>query len=437
MSKNTLETLVNEFEDFKTEISNLKDRYVNAGDYIKDHCNSVRNSLQMQIEIQLEKLRTIHDHFLNEIDVYETNCVRQFDSNDHFRNKIDGFLKEADDITNKIDNSELNDVENELVESKDRSKIMLEELKNEQFQGLPIEFKSRNFVPTLGIVGYMIYRKSNVILKGLNEMNSVDLTRLDCYDIRNHYNCMRLTSDEFLAAYVDSDKRFGCVKFDSTGVQLKSLRHLGGLNVIQILKVCQSDSFLYFYGSLKKKQSMYTCRCFLTQYTTGLLFLKQFDITDPLSCITATSTGVYCLKKDTQSISIYEPGFEFQNKLKSIVSFEWIDTALPNKPVFHQMEVLHSKIFLLTSGRLLVLNENTCAVLKVLNMSVSVFKCLEDDFLLCITTSKNKMSTFKVYDIKNEMVCQEKVFSEAICPITDDTTKSISCYVKLESKIYF
>jgi hypothetical protein len=196
----------------------------------------------MQIEIQFEKLRTIHDHFLNEIEVYETNCVRQFGSNDQFKNRMDGFLNEADEMSAKIENSESDNVENQLFKLKDRSKIMLEELENEKFQGLPIEFNSRNFIPTLATIGYMIYRKSGVILKGLNEMNSIDLTGLGYSNTTSRFSFVRLSSNEFVAAFI-SKNSFGCIKFDNTGKQLKSLINSGALVVIQTFKIYKSDSY--------------------------------------------------------------------------------------------------------------------------------------------------------------------------------------------------
>jgi hypothetical protein len=431
----------NELEDFKNETANLKDKCQNAGDYIKEHCNSVRNLLQMQIEIQQEKLRIIHNHFLKEIEVYETKCVRNFDSNGQFKNKVDGFLNEIDQVVKKIENKEPNILRNELVVLKDRSKIITEELENEKFQDSPIEFKSTNFLLNFSNIGYIIYKKSEVILNSLQDMKSIDLTKLRSYDISYRFSCVRLSTDTFVVVFTDSAHDIRCIKFNTSERQLMSINRLGRCTGIRAYKICKFGCYLYFYTYVEKNKPRLVYdlppefpRFFLIQCDLFLDVRKKIELKKQLLCIVANSKNLYCLERELQKISVYDSGAEF-DRIRRVIQFKWDDNTVAKPIIFHQMEVSESSLFLLAAGKVLILSESTGAVLKVLSLSLNNFKCLKNDFLLCNMRYERKLM---IYDVKNEKVCEEKSFNEVIELVyADECFQSVALFVPGEPKIYY
>jgi hypothetical protein len=431
--------------DLKKEIAKVKNEFLNAGDNLKEKCNSARKALQVQIEVYQEKLKTIHEHFLREIDVHEANNVRHFGPGSELEDKMSEFLDQADETFNKIEMNEVIDVQNKLEVLRSESKVMMTNLETKNCENSFIEFKPTDVALISSDIGHINYRGSDFLLKSLQDMNSIDLTKLRSYDSRYHFSwCVRLNADEFLAVFVDKGHKVLCIKFDTLANELKSIDCLGDLTAgIRIYRVCKFGSYLYFYAYVERKKlregiydrSPEFHRFFLTQCDLNLNVCRQFEVKKQLLCIVANSKNLYCSQKDRQQISVYDSGAEFNNTVKRVINFKWDDSTVAKPILFHQIEIFESSLLLYTTGRVLILNESTGAVLKVLSLSLNNFKCLENDFLLCNMRHEKKLM---IYDVKNEKVCEEKPFNEVLGLVyADECLISVALFILGEPRIYF
>jgi hypothetical protein len=287
--------------NFKKEITNLKNEFLHAGDKVKEKCYYARKALQVQIEAHHEKLNTIHEYFLKEIDAYEANTIRNFKPGNDFGNKMNGFVNQADETFKKIERKEVNDVQSIIALLRYQSRVMMSELENSF-----IEFKHSDVVISPSVVGHVNYRKSSVNLNGLQDMQSIDLSQLSNYTNFFRSTCVRLNAEEFLIVVSDAVQKFRCIKFDTFGKELKSIDRLGDLSAIKLFKICKFGSYIYFYTYVEKKDlpikkpqhdlSPEFHRIFLIQCDLDLKVCIRFEIFERLYSIAVNSSSVYCLK---------------------------------------------------------------------------------------------------------------------------------------------
>jgi hypothetical protein len=100
----------NQIEEFKKILNNLNaakqaiESTLECGDAtIRDHCDKVRNEMQLAIEQAHAKLDEIHKEFMDEIDNHEKECQAKFKSIRQNKGDIEKALNESNELSIKSD----------------------------------------------------------------------------------------------------------------------------------------------------------------------------------------------------------------------------------------------------------------------------------------------------------------------------------------------
>jgi hypothetical protein len=391
----------------------------------------VRNQVQLQIETQIEQLNCLRDHYFNEIDHYEVTCIKDFEANSRFQTKMKDFMNEADELSSLFESQNVIDSPQRLiVDLENRSKAVYGDLEKEKFQNASIVFKPSKVVLTQANVGYINYQKRDFNLKDLIQMKSINLKNFVTKFNKKGFKIVRINANEFLAVGPKTGK-IVCLKFNANS---KILGHVddfmpscvGNFN----LKFCKFDSELYFYLSSRSPNSNLDNSHFsLFKADLNLNINSINDILDSLSHIAVNRTGVYGLHTNKFVISMYD-----STTLEREITMKFVlDDQNPLTTIFHQMEAFKSNLFLLAKEKIFILNEFTGALLKVLHVGSCRFKCMEGDCLLLHIPTELK---FKVYNIKRDIVYQEKQIGERVEIVIDEPGSELALFAPDNYKIY-
>jgi hypothetical protein len=100
----------NQIEEFKKVLDILNaakqniESTLECGDVkIRDHCDKVRNDMQLAIEQAHEKLDDLHKDYMNEIDNHEKECQAKFKSIKQNKQDIEKALNESNELLSKSD----------------------------------------------------------------------------------------------------------------------------------------------------------------------------------------------------------------------------------------------------------------------------------------------------------------------------------------------
>jgi hypothetical protein len=451
----------NRVDEFKQKFANIRDKFENAASHIKDYCNSVRNSLQLQIEyqrqFQAEKLDGLFDGFLKEIDTYESSCIQKFEENTGFRDKMKKFLDEFDKTLASLDADNQLSAQKLLDNLEVSLKLNMDDLTVEEYQNGMIEFMPREVLFDSSSIGFINYKLLNIKLPDLNEMNRISVRNL-CENCNKHtrFSVIRMSPINFLLTYVDKRNNLQLIKFDAGGkIHENSLKFK-----ISNFKACKFDTDLYVYvirmkdSETKLEEKLVYARYLLIRFDLNLQVVNFRELKEPLFCMTASETSVFCLAKEKFSISVYDRkltiekrgiNFEVEDKVASLPNTSFRVTAssfakMRTRPVkrrsylFHQIEVYNSSIFLLTSDQIIVLNETTGKMTNIFDTSAYKFKCLDKDFLLL---NMNKSKTLSIYDIKKKEVNKSKIYDKELSLVLDTESKDISLFAKNDFTVYY
>jgi hypothetical protein len=403
----------------------MRDKLENATDHIKDYCNSVRNSLQLQIEYQTEKLNKLYDDFFKEIDDYERSCIEKFLSNKELNDKKKHFLSKFDD---KVSNCNHKDFLKDLTFLEDNIKLELKELESVMFQNSRVDFIPNDKLFDSVSVGRLTYRKSDTHLPNLQEMSSIDVnTYIQNLMPNSNLNVLRLSYGNFLVAFNDSNKSLQLFKVDSGGM---SLRKADFLTQINNYKICKTDSNLYIFSIKSGKSSV---KYNLLSLDFNFKTLSCFPLEESLSCLAANRKKVFSLKSDGLSILIYDKHITKQTGTFALPNYN-ISSKFGHVHKFHQMEASDESLFLLRAGEILILDASSGQTLKQLTLNASKFRCLPDGFLLLSLRPELKLV---IYDVEKEVVYREKHYDQKMNLVLGDQLKDVAFFLKEDLKIYF
>jgi hypothetical protein len=453
-SKSAKDEMIMEMNLMKAD---LKDKFEDASSYIKEYCDSVRNKMQIQIERQTERFKHLQDAFLDEIQAYEDARITEFDGNKTFKIKMEGYLTEIDDMTNKFELNESAVSQMDLTGLKSRSKMISDELEKEKFKHLLIEFNPSETDFSKSAIGFINFRNMDIKMRSLEEMSSVNLKDI-CGDFNERrLRVLRLDPTRYLAMD-DFKQKVRLVEFNSSGTLLKRVDSLIGANTIKSLKLCKFGSKLLFYvyrinsSETTINSARIKSQFLLLECDMDLNIVQVKELEEPMYCIAANSTNVYCLKKAKLQITVYNSDLK---NVQRTIKFEIKDSHVVNRNrnfrygavspgatdlIFHQMEVFNNNLILLASSQLIILNERASGtILEVFSLMIESgfnrIKCLDNNAVLLLSRSQAG-ATLKVYDLNKKILCEEKKYAGFVDLVIDEDPNG-EIALTVDSKLYF
>jgi hypothetical protein len=210
----------NHIKEFKKllEILNLTNQSIEAtmecGDAkIRDHCDKVRNDMQLVIEQAHAKLDEFHKDFMNEIDNHEKECQAKFKTIQQNKVDIENALNESNEFLARSDHllKQFNIDQTDLATMFDGAQNLLTNLETikdgiqrEMFDGSHLKFeKQKSFVSS--VIGKIV--KQNIelyFLENIENMRELDfLTKIEC---TGYFAFLQpFESNSFLFLYSDNN----------------------------------------------------------------------------------------------------------------------------------------------------------------------------------------------------------------------------------------
>jgi hypothetical protein len=252
----------NHIEEFKKLLETLNGKKqaiestLESGDAkIRDHCDKVRNDMQLAIEQAHAKLDEFHKDFMNEIDTHEKECQAKFKLLQQNKADIDKALNESNELllqSNhllqqfKIDQTQLS----KLFENGHLLQTNLEQIKDklqmEMFNESLLKFeKQKSFDSNL--IGKIV--KQNIelyFLQNIESMHKLDLvSRIEC---TTYFPFLRpFKSNSFLFLY-SNNNILNLLCLDKDGNTLFERKDL--------LKNKEIEEFIHLYFASSKNNKM-------------------------------------------------------------------------------------------------------------------------------------------------------------------------------------
>jgi hypothetical protein len=209
----------NQIEEFKILLETLNgtkqaiESTMESGDAkIRDHCDKVRNDMQLAIEQAHAKLDEFHKDFMDEIDNHEKECQAKFKAIQQNKGDIDKALNESNELLSKsnhllkqfkIDRTQLS----AFYENAHSLLANLEQIKDklqmEMFNESLLKFEKQKSFDS-SVIGKIV--KQNIelyFLQNIESMHKLDLvSKIEC---TRYFSIIPFKSNSFLFFYSDNN----------------------------------------------------------------------------------------------------------------------------------------------------------------------------------------------------------------------------------------
>jgi hypothetical protein len=245
---------------------------------IRDHCDKVRNDMQLAIEQAHGKLDEIHKDFMDEIDNHEKECQAKFKSLQQNKQDIEKALNDSNELLSKsnnllkqfeIDQSELST----LFENAQSLHANLEQIKDgiqkEMFNGSLLKFERQKSFDS-SVIGKIV--KQNIelyFLENIENKRELDFISKIEYDL--FFPILQpFKSNSFLFVYTEKNI-LNILCLDKNGKTLFDKKGL--LKNKEIVKI----PYLYFASS-KNNKVIYICTNEIhLKQVNSFFYLRSFD----------------------------------------------------------------------------------------------------------------------------------------------------------------
>jgi uncharacterized protein YoxC len=179
---------------------------------IRDHCDKVKNDMQLAIEQAHAKLDEFHKDFMDEIDSHEKECQAKFKLIQQNKVDIDKALNESNELLSKsnhllkqfkIDQTELAT----LFESAQSLQTNLEQIKDEiqmkMFNGSLLKFEKQKSFDS-NVIGKIVKQNIDLhFLENIENMRELDVcSKIEC---TSYFRIKPFKSNSFLLLYSEKN----------------------------------------------------------------------------------------------------------------------------------------------------------------------------------------------------------------------------------------
>jgi uncharacterized protein YoxC len=321
-----------QIEEFKRFLDILNDTKqsiestLECGDAkIRDHCDKVRNDMQLAIEQAHAKLDEFHKDFMDEIDNHEKECQAKFKLIQQNKGDIDKALNESNELLSKanhllnkfkIDQTELAI----LFDSAQNLLTNLEQIKDEiqmkMFNESLLKFEKQKSFDS-SVIGKIV--KQNIelyFLENVENMRELDfITKLKCNIIFLFLQPFK--SNSFLFFYSNNNS-LNLLCLDKDGSTLFEKKDLFKNENNEVLKfgISSHSKIVYICTEekhLRKKNTFYNLRSFDENF--NLLAKIKLD-KEPYLNYNLNGENLFLLNKNelSSTISMYNSNLEMVHK---------------------------------------------------------------------------------------------------------------------------
>jgi hypothetical protein len=333
----------NQIEEFKKILKILNgtkqsiESTLECGDAtIRDHCDKVRNDMQLAIEQAHAKLDEFHKDFMHEIDNHEKECQAKFKTIQQNKEDIEKALNESNELLSKsnqllkqyrIDQTEFPT----LFENAQSLLTNLEQIKDgiqrEMFNGSLLKFEKQKSFDS-NMIGKIV--KQNIelyFLENIEKMRELDfLTKIKC---TNYFPFLQpFKSNSFLFLYSEN-KILNLLCLDKYGKTLFEKKDLIKNEEIEEFTnfdfaSSKNNKILYIYTAekhSKQKNTFYNLRSFDENFN----LLAKLKLYKKPNYYKVNGENIFLLNKNENfcTISMYN------SNLEMIQTFGQKDSLLP------------------------------------------------------------------------------------------------------------
>jgi hypothetical protein len=393
-------------DELKAKLTTLKfkgDTYKlnveNRVDQITKHCFRLRNKVQLQTELLVDKVYEFGDSLIAEIDKFENESINAFNKTIQKRNSdIEKLLAQ----TNKfcIETSKyLNGLKiNEKVvnDSLFNAAKLIQDLseKDEALKERKIDFVKNDTELDKRLLGSLVVNKSPGQAL-FSKFNLIDLTSI-IEDYDSNINLLRLDNRNYVAFYIDQSCLLSFRTFDMNGKVLNSLSgtlvktkiQKQRLNVVKmddmfVLNVSfahDSNNFIVDDQTLSRLDptGKFKLKHYIIILSERFRYFDSLALDCSLNLIAANKSKVFCVETgNLPNCFLFNKSLEIQKK----TSLNIILAGIYDKVIDIKMNENHV-FFLCDTGKLRIVDIQTFSVFQIINDNASQIQLLPSKSLV-------------------------------------------------------
>jgi hypothetical protein len=406
----------NNIEEFKTLLDTLNgtkqsiESTMECGDgKIRDHCDKVRNDMQLAIEQAHAKLDEFHKDFMEEIDNHEKECQAKFKLIQQNKLDIDKALNESNELLSKsnhllkqfkIDQTELSILSENAHSLQTKLEQIKDGIQKEMFNECLLKFEKQKSFDS-NVIGKIV--KQNIelyFLENIENMRGIDLiSKIKC--TRYFAFLQPFKSNSLMSLYSDNNIiNLLCLdKVGNTLFEKKDLIINKEIEDIRINLFCSSLNKIIYICTVEKHLEQTNTFINLRSFDENFNFLSKIKLDKKPNYYTVNGENLFLLNRNESYCII---SMHNQN-LEMVQTFGQENSTLP----FY----FSPKVDLfLVSNQYFIINE------PLTN---------EDDRLTIINRSNGLIeSSFVIYEHFNQM----QIYLDKFLITIHDNSRSLKCY---------
>ena len=313
-------------EDVKTKMKIIKETTDKLNfciyhpiDKIKEYCINLKQKVQLETELKMEKIKKFNEEFIGQIEKYEIECIEKCEID---KSLFEATINELDEFYSKWTSymSNANIDEDELKKVLDEAKKLLEyaemkkiEICSKLFNKKLMTFNENRNELSSSLVGSIEYDFIKLFsshnfqyLKEIDLKNKIPNPNLALFQMK------ALANDMFLFAYSHSNnKSINLDLFDKDGNLIKRVNHLNlsnhSFNLINKINLAikENDIFLFIgYNKFNLHNAGSQKKHFLRKFDQNLNLIKELNIGFPVNILSTYKENVYVYYNS--SIMVYD-----------------------------------------------------------------------------------------------------------------------------------
>ena len=419
------ENFKEQLKELKHKINDLNSHIINPIGKLKEYCGDLKNEIQLESEIKIEKIKTFNIELIKKIENYEQTCIDKLKFDDEFKSNfesitsdLNNFYKKWTDYLNKatIDDIELKKVSteaNKLLEKVDRESL---DFRNKLFNGKIMKFDKNPKEIDSSIVG--IIKNIDIKWNILNKINDIRFLNLKSKINQSDKLKVKLCEcGDFWITSIDSSRSsLNMVKLDNFGnilnraiiPTIKSRCTYMSINDFK-LAALNTDFFIFIsynnslddYSDTELQEVFNTPKgnFYLKKYDQYLKFKHEVRCSN-ISLMTTYDNKIYALAKQSKHSTL----FVYDTNL---IQLEKFDNNLVDMPYYFSNTIsqigINEKIFILLDDfRIKLMDKKNGMITKSFYFNSNNFILFNDENLMKFDSESKVLVSYDLDGIVSE-----------------------------------
>jgi hypothetical protein len=410
------------YEDFKHKLNQLKndtqhldEHFLHGCDFIKEHCDRLRNDIQLVTESKIEELSTNRETLLNQVNFYEKICLEHSKKRKIFftnsRNDVGKLIEFGEKWKNylaqsNIEHDKLKTGLNSLERNLSYLKSLQAKTNEILYSQKMLEFKPNEQKTTCQILGTF----NSVISE--RPIQSCDFTSvlikeidLECESYQP-YSMDFFPDFGFVMLYVKEANSYGIMAYFDNQYALKSeMRIYIRESFPKIL--CLNSERLVLVRPNSEEVEIYL-------YDKSLNFIKTIKLSNQQLKSVSAHNGLLFVMTD-KNFKIYDENFCLKDKLSSKISQYEQVKSVKNVELMVQEDLILILFYdSIDHSKMHIIQRSDCKLTKTLDLTnfdfdTKWFGVLDDQRVLFLSKNKNYLV---IYDYKFVTTSKLEIFPD-------------------------